>query len=259
MNRYSGGMMGILISNDDGISSIGIQSLEKSLKDIDTIFVSAPNKQQSGKSHSITVNGSIKTESLGEDKYAIDGSPADCVKTAIKVLFKDRINLVVSGINDGFNVANDIYYSGTVAAAREAVLNGIHAIAFSLEYGGNETDFINAANIAKDMVEKIYKTLDIATFQACPLFLNINIPKKKPKGIVFTEVGKLSYDEEYEIKEQGNNIKDITCRFIKTEGDEKDNSDYYVTKSGYISITSLKIDLPKSEIYNDNLLKKVLL
>ncbi len=252
--------MSILITNDDGISAVGIQALEEALIGIAGIIVCAPKTEQSAKSHSITMHRPLILEELSQNKYNVDGTPADCVRAAIKGLFKDKIKLVVSGINNGLNVSTDMYYSGTVAAAREAHLLGHHAIAVSMQVSKNKEDFVRAATIAKDIVSKIYDMIDTNDiFNREPLFLNVNIPNIVPKAIRITNAKKLFYHEDCVIKELEGNLKEISYKSVKIEHNGDENTDFRVIGDGYISVTSVSTDFTKSKIYDDSFLTKIFL
>jgi len=130
----------ILISNDDGIGSPGIKVLEKVARELSNdVWVVAPEQEQSGASHSLTTRRPLRLRAVGEQRYAVDGTPTDCVVLAVKRLLRDRPpDLVLSGINGGSNVGEDLTYSGTVAAAMEATLLGIPAMALSQDYRDGE-------------------------------------------------------------------------------------------------------------------------
>ncbi len=253
--------MSILITNDDGISAIGIQTLESAIKNItDDIIVLAPKTEQSAKSHSLTMHRPVVVEQISDNRYNLDGTPADCVRASLKALFKDKINLVVSGINNGLNVSTDMYYSGTVGAAREAIIHGKHAIAFSMQVSKDKKDFERAALIAKDIVSKVYKLIQTDdTLNKKPLFLNVNIPNKVPKAIKVTNAKKLFYRENCQIKNLGNNLKEISYKSVEINHNGDDNTDYCVVNDGYVSMTSVSIDFMKPDVYDDSFLTKIFL
>ncbi len=253
--------MSILITNDDGINAVGIQTLESAILEItDDIIICAPKTEQSAKSHSITMHRPVVAEKITDNRYNVAGTPGDCVRAGLKALFKDKVNLVISGINNGLNVSTDMYYSGTVGAAREATLLGCHAIAFSMQVSSNKEDFIRAASIAKEIVGKIYPMIQANNiFTRKPLFLNINIPNIVPKAIKITNAKKLIYHEDSEIKELGDNLKEISHKCVKIEHNGDENTDFHVVNEGYVSITSVSTDFIKSDVYDDNFLTKIFL
>lgn len=237
--------MNILIVNDDGINSKGLEILARSLAPYGKIYVSAPMDEQSGKSHSITIAktlevkeaplipGSIKT-------IMVNGSPADATRAALS-LFGVEFDLVVSGVNNGPNIATDILYSGTVGAAKEAKIYGVNAIAISaysldLDYLYDETIQILDEVISKKMYE----------FNG---ILNINFPNyhfDKPLGVKITKQGKRKYHGELLKK---NNYEDLYYqKGSLTKFDEDKDSDVWAFEHGYISITPLSLDRTNYDI-----------
>ncbi|HHO51676.1 MAG TPA: 5'/3'-nucleotidase SurE [Deltaproteobacteria bacterium] len=163
--------MRILLSNDDGIDAPGLRILAERLSATHEVWVVAPATEQSAKSHSLTMREPLRVSERGPRRFAITGTPADCVYIAVHDLLPEPPELVLSGINDGSNLGNDVYYSGTVAAAREAVLHGHTAIAISLERGSRSSEpfWDTAATIAARLVERA-PTLPPRTL------LNVNVP-----------------------------------------------------------------------------------
>src|SRR3954467_2287997 len=164
----------ILISNDDGIDAPGIQLLEKVARELSNdVWVVAPEMEQSGASHSLTTRRPLRLNEVGERRFAVDGTPTDCVLLALKKLLRDRPpDLVLSGINGGSNVGEDLTYSGTVAAAIEATLLGIPAIALSQDFReGHPIPWDTGEAFAPDMIRRLLKT----PWPASTLF-NINFP-----------------------------------------------------------------------------------
>ena len=153
--------MKILLTNDDGIDAPGINILAEVLKKKNhEIIIAAPDKEQSATSHSITLHQPLRIIDKGENRFAITGSPADCIIIASRILVKDGVDLVISGINGGQNMAEDVLYSGTVAAALEAMFMGYKAIAVSLAAYTNQK-FETAAFYMNKMLEKgIHKLID---------------------------------------------------------------------------------------------------
>src|ERR1700674_2938547 len=148
----------ILVSNDDGIASPGIALLEKIARNLaDDVWVVAPEQEQSGASHSLTTRHPLRLREVAERRYAVDGTPTDCVLLAIKRLLRDRPpDLVLSGINAGSNIGEDLTYSGTVAAAMEATLLGIPAMALSQEYrDGHRLHWETGEAIALEVIRRL--------------------------------------------------------------------------------------------------------
>ena len=141
-------MIRILVTNDDGYRSEGIHALARALRAIGEVTIVAPMTEASAIGHALTLRRPLRLESIGDGVYAVDGTPTDCVNIAVTQVFKDMPSLVVSGINKGWNLGDDVTYSGTVAGALEASLLGVPAIAVSLRQTRGEYDFEHAARAA---------------------------------------------------------------------------------------------------------------
>jgi len=181
----------ILISNDDGIDAPGIALLEKVARDLSKdVWVVAPEMEQSGASHSLTTRRPLRLNQMGERRYAVDGTPTDCVLLAVKKLLRDRPpDLVLSGINGGSNVGEDLTYSGTVAAAMEATLLGIPAMALSQDYrDGEEPPWQTGEAFGPEVIRRLLHL----PWPDHTLF-NVNFPPVPPgeaKGYAVTAQGK---------------------------------------------------------------------
>ncbi len=182
----------ILVSNDDGHASEGIRNLFEALEPLGEVIVCAPESEQSAASHAISLYRPLRIREIRPRWYAVDGTPTDCSWIGINHILKDRKpTLMVSGINHGPNLADDVTYSGTVAAAMEASILGVPAIAFSLASRGG-FDFKPAARFARSLVAA-------ALAQSLPphMLLNVNVPGGiDPEGYVVTRLGKHSYGSE---------------------------------------------------------------
>src|SRR5712672_4254837 len=150
-------MTHILLTNDDGIHAAGLKALAAGLEGFATVSVVAPSREQSGTAQSLTLRQPIICHEVGKRQWAVDGTPADAVIVALHRLLPEPPDLVISGINFGANLGENVYYSGTVGAAREAALHHIPAVAMSLCAGKNERNFTNAARIACSAAEIILK------------------------------------------------------------------------------------------------------
>ncbi|WP_462136904.1 5'/3'-nucleotidase SurE [Candidatus Mycalebacterium sp.] len=230
----------ILISNDDGINSPGITALEKSLLNLGEVIVVAPDRDNSAASHALSLSRPLRVEKIASNRYSVDGTPTDCINLAVNGLIEGkRPDLVVSGINKGANVGDDITYSGTVSAAMEGVLLRIPSIAVSVP-GKNSFIFEPAADYAKTVAEFVLKNgLPKSTL------LNVNVPNMpadKIKGVKFTNQGKRHYNEKI-IKN-----KDPRGRiYYWIGGDELayhkiPNTDIVSVVNGWISVTPIKLD-----------------
>jgi 5'-nucleotidase len=239
----------ILLSNDDGIHSDGIITLEKSLQRIGEIYTVAPDREQNSMSHALTLHRPLRVYEVGARRLAVDGTPTDCVKLAISGLLPVRPDLVVSGINKGPNLGDDIIYSGTVSGAIEAALLGVPAIAVSLvTFEGFK--FEAAAEFTATLVSRIREGgLPLETL------LNVNVPplpKEQIKGWRITRQGKRHY---------GENIVERTDprgkKYYWIGGDDlgfahEDGTDCMAVHEGYISVTPLQVDLTNYKLLNEN-------
>ncbi|EAK3353473.1 5'/3'-nucleotidase SurE [Campylobacter upsaliensis] len=241
-------MKEILITNDDGFESEGLKKLVKMLKKEfkAKITIVAPATEKSACSHSITLTKPLRFVKVGKRFYKLDdGTPADCVYLALAALYKNRLpDLVISGINMGANVGEDITYSGTCAGAMEAVLQGIPALALSQFYKTNEKElnFKNALNITKELVVKIFN-------QGFPLdkkeFLNVNFPspKSKFKGVKICKAGKRVYNFKAHANTNPRGVEYFWLASANLDFEDEKNSDIALLKQGYATITPIMLDL----------------
>lgn len=231
--------MKILISNDDGYLAPGIVALANALRPYADITIVAPDSNRSGSSNALTLDRPLSVHRAENGFYFVNGTPSDCVHVALTAILDERPDLVVSGINQGQNMGDDTLYSGTVAAATEAYLFGIPAIAFSqVDKGWVNLDA--AAKIAAEMVLRGFPSLP------SPYLLNVNIPNLSYDNIAGIRAARLGkrHSSEPVIKAQdpaGRNIY-----WIGPAGAAKDASegtDFEVTSRGFVAVTPLQIDL----------------
>lgn len=232
--------MVILVSNDDGIRAAGIQALEAALAPLGEVWVVAPDREQSAVSHSLSLHRPLRVEEIAPRHYALDGTPTDCVNLAINGIMRTRPDLVVSGINHGGNLGDDITYSGTVSAAMEGTLLNVPSIAVSL-VSRDGFDFSAAAAFAAQLAKTV---LD----RGLPrdTLLNVNVPalpRAALRGYVITRQGKRCYGDAI-VEKVGLRGKKYywiggeDMGFVPAEG-----TDFTAVESGYISITPLHLDL----------------
>ncbi len=236
--------MRIVITNDDGIEANGIKALVKSLSPMGSIYVVAPREPQSAGSHATTLHKPLRVDefplNMGEKKaFRVSGTPADCILLAVDVLVKGQIDLVVSGINQGPNLGDDVLYSGTVAGAREGALNGITSIAFSVN-GFDNPHYGTAAHFAKIFTGEVIKRKVKGE-----IYFNVNVPdlpQNKIKGIKFVRQGRRRYIDRVMI---GNDPFGKVYYWIggKPVQSGKDDTDTGVVEKGFISITPMEIDM----------------
>lgn len=234
--------MKVLVVNDDGVKSEGIKFLvEKLYKYCEKIWVVAPMEEKSATSHSLTIRQGLSYKKLDNiykdvETYAISGSPADCVSFAYSY-FKFDFDTVFSGANRGYNLADDIIYSGTVAGASEGIMKGKRGVAVSCKY-----DSFEALNQFDNVMEYLLNS----QLWNEKVLININIPKDA-KGIKITHQAKSTYQIEFIRKEDGLLYSSCDTSYPLV-GD--DNGDLQTIKQGYISISPLTIDSTDYNIYN---------
>jgi 5'-nucleotidase len=234
----------ILVSNDDGINAPGIRLLEKIAHHLShDVWVVAPELEQSGASHSLTTRRPLRMAEMSPRHYAVDGTPTDCVLLAVKRLLRDHPpDLVLSGINSGSNVGEDLTYSGTVAAAMEATLLGIPAIALSQDYrDGQPVPWSTAEAFASDVIRRLMHL----RWPDHTLF-NINFPSVEPsaaKGFAVTSQGKRAIADNLTdgIDPRGRPYYWIGP--VRETGDVEPGTDVAAIAEGRISITPIYLDL----------------
>jgi len=248
--------MAILLVNDDGIYSPGLLALYKKFRDEYDVVIVAPDREQSSVGHAITLSDPVRIHEVVQDGkffgYAVSGTPADCVKLAVRVILKRPPNLIISGINQGANVGASLIYSGTVSAATEGTMLSIPSIAVSLDTRRPDADFSVAAEFTLEIAKKVLKF-----GLPAGVSLNINIPalpREKIKGIRITRQAITYFDDFFErrIDPQGRTYYWMSGTMV--EIDRGEDSDLMALKEGYISITPIKYNLTAVE-YFDSLRK----
>ena len=230
-------MRRILLTNDDGVFSEGLRLLARSLREIAEVVVVAPDREQSATGHSLTLHRPLRMQQLEESVYSVDGTPTDCVNLAVLWLLKDNPpDLVVSGINFGFNLGDDVTYSGTVSATFEATLLGIPSLAFSQEVAEGFS-FEPAVRVARSFVE-------VVTAEELPddLLLNVNVPAGEIRGVRLTRLGTRVYKQAVveKVDPRGRNYFWIAGT---PEWQEEEGTDHAAVSEGHVSVTPLHLDL----------------
>jgi 5'-nucleotidase len=227
----------ILVTNDDGIFSEGIKLLAASLSKLAEVWVVAPDREQSAMGHALTLSRPLRMQRVEERRFAVDGTPTDCVNLGVLYLLKDDPpDLVCSGINFGLNLGDDVTYSGTVSATFEGTLLGIPSVAFSQEVAEGFS-FEPAAGFAGRMVEMLLG-------QELPrdLLLNVNVPAGQVRGVSFTKLGRRTYKQSVieKLDPRGRKYYWIagTPQWQAASG-----TDFEAVSTGRISVTPLHLDL----------------
>jgi 5'-nucleotidase len=232
-------MTRILVTNDDGVRSEGIHQLARALARLGTITVVAPHIEASAIGHALTLRRPLRLTEIEPQVFEVDGTPTDCVNVAIARILQAPPDLIVSGINKGYNLGDDVTYSGTVAGAMEGALLGIPSIAVSLERSPGIYDFGPAAVGAAQVAERLLGDHSLSP----RTFLNINVPSGRPKGIRVTVQARRNHvtvvneridprGQAYYWIEEGEN-----------DWEPHDRSDYQAVRDGFISLTPLQPDL----------------
>jgi 5'-nucleotidase len=233
--------MRLLCTNDDGILAYGLECLVRAAEPLGEITVVAPDREQSATSHSLTLHHPLRPVKRGERRYQVDGTPTDCVMLAVEALMDARPDYVFSGINHGQNMGEDVLYSGTVAAAMEAVMLGAPGIGIS--FAGNQPETMETyRDVLVRLIERITSVSDFPR----DTLLNINLPRgpaSELRGIKVTSLGSRFFSESLtRMKDPwGREIFWIGGGTITWTGGEE--ADHAAVAEGYISITPLHMDL----------------
>ncbi len=231
----------ILVSNDDGVRSEGIEALAAAMKELGTVYVIAPDRERSAASHSLTLTHPLRVEKISNRVYSVDGTPTDCVNLGVNgILRGKKIDLLVSGINKGANLGDDITYSGTVSAAIEGTLLGIPSIAISL-VTRTRFRFDTASAVATDVANRVLK-------KGLPddTLLNINVPnvpRDEIPGVRITRQGKRVYGDMIVEKRDPRGRKYYWIGGDNLNSEEIPGSDLEAIEEGYISLTPIHLDL----------------
>jgi 5'-nucleotidase len=245
--------MNILITNDDGIYSEGIRVLYESLKTIGKVTIVAPDAERSAVGHAITLSDPLRVKKVNRGGkffgYATTGTPADCVKLAIRALLQKKPDLIVSGINLGPNVGYSVLYSGTVSGATEGAILGISSFAISLATFTNP-DYNFAAKFAKKLAKQIIQNKGLPK----GTLLNVNIPavdKKCIKGVQVVKQSEKAIEERFDKREDPRKriYYWLTGEIIKS--DKKEDADIETIRNNYISITPIHCDMTNYDFMNN--------
>ncbi|HDO8004324.1 5'/3'-nucleotidase SurE [Legionella pneumophila serogroup 1] len=248
--------MKILVSNDDGVLAPGIKILANELSTLGEVKVVAPDRNRSGASNSLTLTQPLRVKQLDNGYYSVDGTPTDCVHLALTGFLEPIADIVVSGINEGANLGDDVLYSGTVAAAMEGRYLGLPAIAISM-VGDNIQHYETAAIIAKQLVIKL-STNKLPS----QTILNVNVPDlplNQIRGMQVTRLG-TRHSAEPIIKEYDPRGRPIY--WVGPPGIEADagaGTDFFAIKTGHVSITPLHLDMTHYKLFDhlSNLLNEI--
>lgn len=240
--------MRILVSNDDGYRAEGLESLAGALRPLAEVTVVAPDRNRSGASNSLTLEVPLRVSSYGERCYYVNGTPTDCVHLAISGLFDFEHDMVVSGINDGANLGDDVLYSGTVAAAVEGRFLGLPTMAISL-VARDGRNFASAARVASELVMRLTRA---------PLhrsmILNVNVPDlpyEQIRGLRATRLGHRHRSEPVIAADDPRGRKVYWVGPAGEGADIAEGTDFSAVAGGYVSVTPLQVDLTRHAAISD--------
>jgi len=238
----------ILVSNDDGYRAEGLQRLADALRPLATVTVVAPDRNRSGASNSLTLDVPLRVFPFGDEMYYVNGTPTDCVHLAISGLFEQDHDMVVSGINDGPNLGDDVLYSGTVAAAIEGRFLGLPTMAISL-VARDGRHFDTAARVAVELVLRLSRS---PLHQS--MILNVNVPDlpyEQLSGFLATRLGH-RHRSEAVVRSEDPRGRPVYWVGPAGEGaDAGEGTDFDAVANGYVSVTPLQVDLTRHHALND--------
>ena len=245
--------MRILLTNDDGISAPGLQAARRALRELDDVSVEviAPDSNRSATARSITTRSPLTVEEVefgdGDVGYATDGTPVDCVRFAELGLVGERPDLIVSGINHGANLGDDITYSGTVAAAFEGIILGIPAIAVSQQSSSGGMGYVSGRfefDVAASFTAQLVRRLATEAMPASTL-INVNCPAGEPRGVEVTKLGKRIYNDELKLvdEEEGSARRRYEIYGWQPGFEAEDGTDLQAISEGRIAVTPIHFDL----------------
>jgi 5'-nucleotidase len=237
----------ILVTNDDGVFSPGIQILAKRLKSLDDVIIVAPDRERSAAGHSMTLHRPLLIEEVKPGVFSVNGTPTDCVNIAVKGLLKETPKLVVSGINKGPNLGDDVTYSGTVAGAIEARILGVPSFAISL-VARNDFRFAEAAEVAAQVAKMI---LEQGEAEGTLLNVNVpNVPLSKIKGTAITRLGKRIYHQLTVERVDPRGKKYYWIGGGEPDWEREEGTDLDAVDRDLVSITPLHLDLTDYAVFD---------
>lgn len=227
----------ILLANDDGVDAPGIRALDAALREAFDVVRVAPEREMSGQAHSITLTRPLRLRRVADGVHAVDGTPADCIYVGLfhPDVLPRRPDLIASGINHGANLGADVFYSGTVAAAREGALRGIPSVAFS-QVG--RADLAASAQRARRLVERL---LEAEVPPGDPPLLNVNFPPGEPRGTRATILGRRLYTDEVDVRRDPRGREYLWIGGPGAHHSPVEGSDTDAIDAGFVSVTPLLI------------------
>jgi 5'-nucleotidase len=240
----------ILVTNDDGIAAAGLAALARALDALGQVYVVAPDRERSTVGHSLTLHRPLRAERVGERRFAVNGMPADCVNLGVLGLLPAPPSLVVSGINHGANLGDDVTYSGTVSAAMEGILLGVPAVAVSLVGRGDGGSVEAPAFDDAVRMTRVIGSRVLAEGLPPKTLLNVNVPYGRPKGVRLTRLGHRVYKGKVveEVDPRGKTYYWIGAGPPLWDG--RESTDIAAIQEGCVSVTPLHLDLTHYDALN---------
>jgi 5'-nucleotidase len=232
----------ILVTNDDGVHSEGLHALADAVRPFGEVTVVAPVQEASAIGHALTLRRPLRLEQVRPGVYTVDGTPTDCVNLAIIHVLREKPDLIVSGINKGWNLGDDVTYSGTVSGALEGALLGVPSIAFSTQRKGQQVEFATSARAAAMLVEAVLE-------RGMPKFtlLNVNVPFGVNKGFRVTVQARRNHVTVVSERVDPRNQPYYWIEEGENDWEPHDRSDYQAVRDGYVSVTPLQPDMTAHE------------
>jgi 5'-nucleotidase len=228
----------VLVSNDDGIHAPGIAALARALDSLGEVWVVAPDRERSAVGHALTLHRPMFAEQLGPRRFAVNGTPSDCVNLALLGLLPVRPHIVVAGVNAGSNLGDDVTYSGTVSAAMEGTLLGVPGLAVSLVQPGDAASYRPAARAAAQLVRRLLRE-----HPGGATLVNVNVPPGEPRGIKVTRLGRRLYSEKVAERRDPRGRRYFWIGAGPPAWEAAEDTDYAAVHAGYVSVTPLMLDL----------------
>jgi 5'-nucleotidase len=225
----------ILVTNDDGVHAAGVATLAEALGELGEVWVLAPEREQSACGHALTLHRPVRAVPVGERRFAVTGTPSDCVNLGVLGFLPERPVLVASGVNHGGNLGDDVTYSGTVSAAMEATLLGVPAIAVSLLDGGDLADAAVAARLVA--MRALVAGLPRKTL------LNVNVPPQAPRGIALTRLGHRVYSDKIVEQLDPRGRSHYWLGGGEPAWEALEGTDMGAIHAGYVSVSPVQLDL----------------
>jgi len=225
----------VLVTNDDGIHAAGLAALAEALAELGDVWIVAPEREQSACGHALTLHRPVRAMPMGERRFAVNGTPSDCVNLGVLGFLPEQPVLVASGINHGGNLGDDVTYSGTVSAAMEATLLGVPALAVSLLDGGNLADAATAARLVA--MRMLVSGLPPKTL------INVNVPPQTPKGIRLARLGHRVYSDKIVEQQDPRGRAHYWLGGGEPAWETLEGTDMGAIHEGYVSVSPVQLDL----------------